>query len=165
MAFPEAFRELVAQGAKLVIVPTFWTLADCSEKGLRRNPFAEQLFLESVLVARAFENTCAVVFVNAGGVKEGDGEGESGRGSWAGGSQVAVPFEGARGKLGWCEGMGVVDVDMEICEFAFRSVLGFYLPSLSFKLPLNYYLFFLRTKSRFVDIDREGIRRPVFQMC
>ncbi|KAH6713933.1 carbon-nitrogen hydrolase [Leptodontidium sp. MPI-SDFR-AT-0119] len=118
LAFPEAFRELVAQGAKLVIVPTFWTLADCSEKGLRRNPFAEQLFLESVLVARAFENTCAVVFVNAGGVKEGDGEGESGRGSWAGGSQVAVPFEGARGKLGWCEGMGVVDVDMEILEEA-----------------------------------------------
>ncbi|KAG4429084.1 hypothetical protein IFR05_015431, partial [Cadophora sp. M221] len=67
LAFPEAFRELVAQGAKLVIVPTFWTLADCSEKGLRRNPFAEELFLESVLVARAFENTCAVVFVNAGG--------------------------------------------------------------------------------------------------
>ncbi|KAH7346397.1 carbon-nitrogen hydrolase [Rhexocercosporidium sp. MPI-PUGE-AT-0058] len=123
LAFPEAFRELIAQGAKLIIVPTFWTLADCSEAGLKRNPLAEELFLESLCVARAFENTCAVVFVNAGGEEredegEGDKNGEGGRGIWCGGSQVAVPFEGARGKMGWREGMGVVDVDMEILEEA-----------------------------------------------
>jgi predicted amidohydrolase len=58
LAFPEAFRELIAQGAKLVIVPTFWTLKDCNEEGLKRNPSAESLFLDSVLTARAFENTC-----------------------------------------------------------------------------------------------------------
>ncbi|CZT07561.1 related to NIT3 Nitrilase [Rhynchosporium agropyri] len=115
LAFPEAFRELIAQGAKIIIVPTFWTLADCSEEGLKHNLLSEQLFLESVLVARTFENTCAVVFANAGGPKGEDGRE---RGSWAGGSQVALPFRGAVGKLGWEEGMSVVDVDMEILEQA-----------------------------------------------
>ncbi|KAH7397889.1 carbon-nitrogen hydrolase [Cadophora sp. MPI-SDFR-AT-0126] len=115
LAFPEAFRELIAQGAKIIIIPTFWTLADCSEEGKKRNPLAEELFLESMVVARTFENTCAVVFANVGGEK-GNGTGE--RGSWAGGSQVAVPFVGALGKLGWEEGMRVVDLDMEILEEA-----------------------------------------------
>lgn len=58
LAFPEAWRELIAQGAKMVIIPTFWTLFDCSEKGLAINPRAEALFLESILPARCFENTC-----------------------------------------------------------------------------------------------------------
>jgi predicted amidohydrolase len=58
LAFPEAWRELIAQGAKMVIIPTFWTLSDCSEKGLAVNPRAEALFLDSMLTARCFENTC-----------------------------------------------------------------------------------------------------------
>jgi predicted amidohydrolase len=58
LAFPEAWRELIAKGAKMVIIPTFWTLFDCSEKGLAINPRAEALFLDSVLTARCFENTC-----------------------------------------------------------------------------------------------------------
>lgn len=58
LAFPEAFREMVAHGAKLIIIPTFWTLNDCSPTGLALNPTAEALFLDSMLVARCFENTC-----------------------------------------------------------------------------------------------------------
>lgn len=58
LAFPEAWRELIAKGAKMVIVPTFWTLKDCSEKGLAVNPVSEGLFLDSMLTARCFENTC-----------------------------------------------------------------------------------------------------------
>ncbi|KAF1831366.1 carbon-nitrogen hydrolase [Decorospora gaudefroyi] len=110
LAFPEAFRELIAQGAKIVIVPTFWTLKDCNEAGLARNPASEALFLDSLLTARAFENTCAVVFANAGGPP---GEG------YAGLSQVTVPFVGPLTKLGSsAEGMSVVDVDMRILEDA-----------------------------------------------
>jgi predicted amidohydrolase len=67
LAFPEAFRELIAAGAKIIIIPTFWTLNDCNAAGLARNPASEALFLDSMLTARAFENTCAVVFANAGG--------------------------------------------------------------------------------------------------
>jgi predicted amidohydrolase len=81
LAFPEAFRELIANGAKIMwvhhhsnlglgsdiefillimhsIIPTFWTLNDCNEAGLKLNPSAEALFLDSMLTARAFENTC-----------------------------------------------------------------------------------------------------------
>ena len=69
LAFPEAFRELIAQGAKIIIVPTFWGLNDCSEYGLKLNPTTEPLFLSSIITARAYENTCCVVFVNAGAEK------------------------------------------------------------------------------------------------
>jgi len=58
LAFPEAFRELIANGAKIIIIPTFWMLKDCNEAGLKQNPSAEALFLDSMLTARAFENTC-----------------------------------------------------------------------------------------------------------
>jgi len=110
LAFPEAFRELIAQGAKIIIIPTFWTLRDCNEAGLKQNPAAEALFLDSMLTARAFENTCAIVFANAGGPP---GEG------YAGLSQVTVPFVGALAKLGGAaEGMGVADIDMQVLEDA-----------------------------------------------
>lgn len=61
LAFPEAFRELVSQGAKVIVVPTFWTLNDCNKEGLAQNPSAEAVFLDSVLTARAFENTCGTL--------------------------------------------------------------------------------------------------------
>lgn len=113
LAFPEAFRELIAGGAKMIIIPTFWSLSDCTDEGLAYNAQSEALFLESTLVSRCFENTCMVVFANAGGPK-----GKSTKGSYAGLSQVAVPFKGALGKMGDEEGMSVVEVDMQILEVA-----------------------------------------------
>lgn len=116
LAFPEAFRELIAGGAKIIIVPTWWTLADCSDKALAYNPRSEALFLESTLVARCYENTCMVVFANVGAPV-----GDDSKGSFCGLSQVAVPFQGALGKLGPEEGMSVVEVDMDILEEAERN--------------------------------------------
>ncbi|OJD28933.1 carbon-nitrogen hydrolase [Diplodia corticola] len=110
LAFPEAFRELIAQGAKIIIIPCFWTLADCSPKGLGYNPSSEALFLDSMLTARAFENTCAIIFSNAGG--------PAGKG-YAGVSQVTVPYIGPVTRLGSCaEGMSIVDLDLSILEDA-----------------------------------------------
>ena len=132
LAFPEAFRELISQGAKLIIVPTFWTLSDCSKEGLAINPTSEGLFLDSILVSRCFENTCgtsrsdaiiinhmhewitnvntAIAFANAGG--------PPGKG-YAGLSQVCIPYAGAVARLGsHAEGMAVADVDMQILEHA-----------------------------------------------
>lgn len=135
LAFPEAFRELIAKGAKIIIVPTFCTsppflpqfgfrlvtevanrprlvgtLNDCSPAGLRRNSRAEALFLDSTVVSRTFENTCAVIFVNAGGPES--------RG-YAGLSQVAMPFIGSIGKFESSEeNMNIVDLDMEILQEA-----------------------------------------------
>ncbi|TVY86518.1 Hydrolase [Lachnellula willkommii] len=113
LAFPEAFRELIAGGAKMIIIPTFWSLSDCTDEGLAYNAQSEALFLESTLVSRCFENTCMVVFANAGGPK-----GKTTKDSYAGLSQVAVPFKGALGKMGGEEGMSVVEVDMQILEVA-----------------------------------------------
>jgi predicted amidohydrolase len=61
LAFPEAFRELIMQGAKLIIIPSFWALTDNSEQGLAYNPRSEAVFLDSTLTARAFENTCGLL--------------------------------------------------------------------------------------------------------
>ena len=113
LAFPEAFRAMIRDGAKTIIIPTFWMSTDCSAKGLSRNPDSEALFLQSTLTARTFENTCAIVFVNAGGKKE---EG------YLGLSQVTMPFigpvEGSLVDRGSEEGMGIVEMDMEILEEA-----------------------------------------------
>lgn len=110
LAFPEAFRELISQDAKIIILPAFWTLNDCSKAGLAYNPTAEILFLDSMVTARAFENTCAVVFCNAGG--------PPGKG-YAGVSQVTAPFVGPLTRLGsGGEGMAVVDLDMKIVDIA-----------------------------------------------
>ncbi|KAL8678037.1 MAG: hypothetical protein Q9186_005568 [Xanthomendoza sp. 1 TL-2023] len=115
LAFPEAFRELIMAGAKIIIVPTFWTLSDCSPYGLSVNPRSEALFLESTITSRTFENTCAVVFVNAGSPVG------SSNSNYAGLSRVAVPFLGALGhetKDSNEEGMSVVALDMRHVEEA-----------------------------------------------
>lgn len=66
--------------------------------------------MDSTLVSRAFENTCAVIYANCGGPSE--------RG-YAGLSQVTVPFQGAIGRIGNSEeAMKIVDLDMEILEEA-----------------------------------------------
>lgn len=109
LAFPEAFRSLIASGAEIIIIPTFWTHGDCSPAGLAHNKHAESLFLESTIVSRTFENTCAVVFCNAGGPP-----GKTKEGTYCGLSQLAVPFKGALGKLGEEEGMSIVELDMQI---------------------------------------------------
>jgi predicted amidohydrolase len=111
LGFPEAFRALVKQGAKIIIIPTFWTAFDMSERGLKYNKDAELLFLKSTLVARAFENTCCIIFCNVGGPKE---EG------YAGLSQVAMPILGTlEGSFeDGTPGMRVVEVDMTVAEVA-----------------------------------------------
>ena len=101
---------------------TLWprgTLTDCTPYGLEKNPLSEKLFLESSLTTRAFENTCAVVFVNGGGPK-----GRTKRGTFAGLSRVAMPFIGARGSETMDtgeEGMSIVEADMELLEQAEKN--------------------------------------------
>lgn len=62
-------------------------------------------------MARAYENTCAIIFVNAGGPASS---------GYCGLSQVAMPLIGAvKGSFtGPEEGMRIVDVDMNILEVA-----------------------------------------------
>ena len=110
LAFPEAWREVITQGAKIIIIPTLWTRSGASVQGQAWNPSAPSLFLDSVLTARTYENTCAVVFANAGG-KPG--------GNYTGLSQITVPYVGPLCRLGSAaEGMAVADLDMQVLEDA-----------------------------------------------
>lgn len=110
LAFPEAFRELIMQGAKMIIVPAFWRLSDAGDVGLKFNPKSEGDFVDAAVVSRAFENTCAVVFCNVGGPSS---EG------FAGLSQVALPFLGRIERFDNSdEGVKIVSVDMDVVEEA-----------------------------------------------
>ncbi|KAK4705706.1 hypothetical protein P7C70_g503, partial [Phenoliferia sp. Uapishka_3] len=129
-AWPEAFRSLILQKCEIVIIPTFWTSADGDEIGLAHNPQCEELYLDNLIVTRAFENEVSVatsafcdrgklradfyntfrcvVFVNAGG---------SSKDGFIGRSGVTLPF---LGKVGGTksneEEMLIVDVDLNILD-------------------------------------------------
>lgn len=111
LAFPEAFRELVQDGAEIIIAPTCWTLDESSVFGLKLNPNYEALVLNSLVTARCFENTCAVIFANAGGPAD----------VYVGLSQVALPFIGPIGKLGNEEAMLIAEIDLEVLKEAEKN--------------------------------------------
>ncbi|WQF86720.1 Putative carbon-nitrogen hydrolase [Colletotrichum destructivum] len=114
LAFPEAFRQLVLAGAKVIIMPSYWTLSDMSKEGLAYNANCERMFVENTLTTRAFENTAALIYCNATGPPEQ---------GFFGCSQVALPIVGkVPGSFNdGEEGMRLVDVDMRVVEIAERN--------------------------------------------
>ncbi|KAM0251276.1 hypothetical protein ACHAQJ_008267 [Trichoderma viride] len=119
LAFPEACRALAADGAKFIVCPTYWLNSDGGDIGAEVNPDCERLFLENVAVARAFENTCAFIFCNTGSPLGSGTSGKDDEGiEYIGLTQVAMPLQGALGKLGVEEAMTVVDVDTKVLDIA-----------------------------------------------
>jgi predicted amidohydrolase len=107
LAFPEAFRDLARDGADIIIVPTCWTLDESCRFGTELNPDYESLFLNSLITTRCFENSCAVVFANAGGPSD----------VYLGLSQVAVPFVGPVDFMkGSPEGLLLADIDRNVLK-------------------------------------------------
>lgn len=103
LAFPEAFRELLRDGAELVVIPSFWLCdgSDLDEDRKGMNSDCEGLFINSVMVARAFENECVVALCNAGGL-----------------SQVVAPVYGPLGG----PGLGLNQEVMRVVEVDFGAV-------------------------------------------
>jgi predicted amidohydrolase len=89
LAFPELFRAEIAQGAELVICPSYWCYEDAG-RGLRHNPDSEVTFVNALCTARAFEQEIIVVFANAAGMLRSNGI----EAKLIGRSQVAAPFKG-----------------------------------------------------------------------
>ncbi|MBP7670932.1 carbon-nitrogen hydrolase family protein [Candidatus Gracilibacteria bacterium] len=89
---PELFREKIKRDAEIVICPSYWCVEDATKYGLRHSKTAEAALIDSISVARAFENNIIFIFVNAAG-KSADGD------TLVGHSQIAVPFKGAIAKL------------------------------------------------------------------
>ncbi|KKK23879.1 hypothetical protein P175DRAFT_0479936 [Aspergillus ochraceoroseus IBT 24754] len=107
LAFPEAFRELIAHGAEVVIIPTYWGRFDASPESLLRNQNCEALFLESTLTSRCFENTCGIIFANVSGTE-----------TTLGLSRVTLPIVGSVGQLGNEEGLLVAEMDLGLLKMA-----------------------------------------------
>ncbi|ERT00221.1 hypothetical protein HMPREF1624_03592 [Sporothrix schenckii ATCC 58251] len=83
LAFPEAFRALVADGVDLILIPSYWDpYEDVDAESLAVNPECEVDYIRACLAARASENTVVVAFCNTGGV-----------------SQLAQPLLGLRGEI------------------------------------------------------------------
>jgi predicted amidohydrolase len=116
LAFPEACRTLVADGARIIVCPAFWLAGDAGQ-GADVNPQSEKLFLETMAVARAFENTCAFIFVNTAAPKDQTTDAKGNE--YVGVSQVAMPLQGALDRpLGPGEAMKVVEVDLNVLDVA-----------------------------------------------
>ncbi len=103
LAFPEAFRTLVADGADLILIPSFWNpYQDVDPDALAYNHECEVDFLRACLASRAGENTCAVAFCNTGGV-----------------SALAQPIVGRRGELAPGEtATSLVELDCDLLRIA-----------------------------------------------
>jgi predicted amidohydrolase len=102
LAYPEAFRELVVDGAQMIIIPAYWCINKINSKVLALNQKSEVAFLDSATVTRAYENTCVVALCNAWGQ-----------------SQVSMPILGSLGKLGVEEdGMMVSEVNLDVLNVA-----------------------------------------------
>ncbi|KAK0391192.1 hypothetical protein NLU13_0693 [Sarocladium strictum] len=102
LAFPEAFRCLVADGADIIIIPSWWYASDAGGDALALNPDSEKIFLESVTLARAYENTAAIIFCNAGGL-----------------SGLCMPVVGAVKRLPLGEErMEIAELDLEVLRVA-----------------------------------------------
>ncbi len=92
LAFPELFRAMLAEGAELVLCPSYWCYEDAGI-GMQYDQGSEVTFVDALCVARAFEQNIILAYANAAGtLKLGDGE-ESG--TLLGHSQITVPFKGA----------------------------------------------------------------------
>jgi predicted amidohydrolase len=89
LAFPELFRQMLGQGAELVICPSYWLYEDAGI-GLQYDPNSEITFVDALCVARAFEQEIILVYANAAGKLETEAD----RGTLIGHSQVTVPFRG-----------------------------------------------------------------------
>lgn len=88
--FPEAFKQLSAQGVDLIIVPSYWLGTDGQDddpNDVIHNPDSEAVFLRAALTTRAFETGACIVYVNAGG-PESDG--------YIGQSQITLPLVGVK---------------------------------------------------------------------
>ncbi|KAG6303790.1 hypothetical protein E4U09_004853 [Claviceps aff. purpurea] len=123
--FPEACRALVADGARVVIVPSFWLADDGGDEGTALNPGCEKMLLDHVCVTRAIENALGVVYVNTGAPR-GCLDGREGVKTFCGASQVALPIMGRLGGAGVGEGesmgpeeqMRVFEMDLGVLDVA-----------------------------------------------
>ncbi|MBP6313482.1 MAG: carbon-nitrogen hydrolase family protein [Flavobacteriales bacterium] len=96
IAFPQLFAAMNAQGAQLVISPTYWSFPEGTTKDAEAMEDEIHL-IDSLCTTRAFENNIVFVYCNAAGVLEAGGT----RSVLSGRSQITHPADKI---LDLCEG-------------------------------------------------------------
>ena len=114
LAFPEVFRQMFRQGVEIIICPSLWCYEDAGS-GIQYNPKSEEVFVNSLCAARAFENEAIVLFCNVAGSFEST----KGSRKSIGSSQISIPFMGPTAILRHNrEEMLIHEVDTDILKEA-----------------------------------------------
>jgi len=117
LIFPEIFRKMVQRGVNIVYCPSYWCLKDAGI-GIRYDRNAEIKNVNSLCVARAFENEIILVYANAAGKLKLDNFEDD----LIGHSQITVPFKGALKMLNHNrEKMFIQEIDTNILKDAERA--------------------------------------------
>jgi len=90
LAFPEMFRAMLAEGAEIVLCPSYWCFEDAGI-GMQYDTNSEITFVDALCTVRAFEQEIILVYANAAGRLDVEEE----HGVLIGHSQLTVPFKGA----------------------------------------------------------------------
>lgn len=117
IAFPELFREMVKQGVKIVLCPSYWCYGDAGN-GVDIDPASELKLVDAMSVSRAYENEIVFAYCNAAGKPATSGS----KNPLIGHSQIALPILGCIKKLEHNrEEMFIEEIDMSVLEIAEES--------------------------------------------
>ncbi len=117
LAYPELFRSMVAEGAQIVLCPSYWCFGDAGD-GVKYNRNSESTFVDALCIERAFENELFLVYCNAAGLVWFGRN----RDKLIGHSQVTEPFKGVVKKIAHHrEKMFLVNIETEILKIAEKS--------------------------------------------
>lgn len=95
LRFPELFRKYAVQGAKLIVLPAEW-------------PIERVDHWRALLVARAIENQCFIVAVNAAG--------QTGTTTFAGHSMIVDPWGKVVIEVGESPTLATAEIDLELVD-------------------------------------------------
>ncbi len=117
LMLPEVFRAMIKKGVKIIYCPSYWSIED-ADVGLKYNNNSEIELVNSLSVARAFENEIIFVYVNAAGKYNIKGY-ES---TLIGQSQITAPFKGVVKRLVHNkEEMFIQEIDTKILDDAEKA--------------------------------------------
>jgi len=114
LIYPEIFRKMVQRGVKIVYCLSFWSKKDAGV-GTKYDKDAEIKSVNSLCIARAFENEIVLVYANAAGkFKHGRISDDL-----IGQSQITVPFKGILKKVKHNkEQMFICEINSKVLEDA-----------------------------------------------
>ena len=117
LIFPEIFRKMVMKDVDIVVCPSYWCYGDAGN-GIKFDANSEIKAIDSLCVARAFENEIVFVYCSAAGKFQVGRDSDILTGHY----QITVPFKGVIKKLNHNrEEMFIQEVDTAILREAEKA--------------------------------------------